>query len=43
MGSFVMSKRQHIFIQAYRFEIFKYERHCLRKLQSLIEINKKLQ
>ncbi|CAL9065327.1 unnamed protein product [Musa banksii] len=30
MGSFVVSKRQHIFIQAHGFEIFKYERNRLR-------------
>ncbi|URD72206.1 Anaphase-promoting complex subunit [Musa troglodytarum] len=29
-GSFVVSKRQRILIQAYGFEIFKYERNCLR-------------
>ncbi|CAL9075053.1 unnamed protein product, partial [Musa textilis] len=31
-GSFVVSKRQRILIQAYGFEIFKYERNCLRFL-----------
>ncbi|CAD5192324.1 unnamed protein product [Musa acuminata subsp. malaccensis] len=27
MGSFVVSKRQYIFIQVHGFEIFKYERN----------------
>ncbi|XP_064990752.1 uncharacterized protein LOC135628155 isoform X4 [Musa acuminata AAA Group] len=35
MGSFVVSKRQHIFIQAYKFEIFKYKRHCLSLLNQV--------
>ncbi|URD73177.1 WD domain, G-beta repeat [Musa troglodytarum] len=52
-GSFMVSKRQHIFIQTYGIEIFKIEHNCLRqmrwrlmilkKFQSLIEPNKKLQ